>query len=236
MSALHLIRLKIDSPALMRFAAEHGLLRHDDDGHGYTLHAWLAAMFGPDAPQPFRFFDRRGEILGYGSADAAQLVKHAQDYASPLAWSALRSDSLASKPMRSEWASGERVQVDVMTCPVSRKDGHEKDVFLRALDRFGDAAPSRAEVYVDWFRRQWGDVVDVEHVELMGFGRRRLLRRAQPASDAGTRTARVLERPFAEFRAVVTVAKEREFAQMLARGLGRHRAFGFGMVLLSPAP
>jgi CRISPR system Cascade subunit CasE len=234
MSALHLVRLRIDPPALMRFAADQGLLRHEDDGHGYTLHAWLAAMFGPHAPQPFRFFERRSEILGYAAADAARLASHAQTYAMPTAWAALQADSLASKPMRHDWSAGERLQVDVLACPVSRKDGYEKDVFLRALDRLGDDAPARGEVYVDWFRRQLGDAVAIEQAELMGFGRRRLLRRDQRGADGGARPARSLERPFAEFRAVLSVAQPQTFSDLLRRGLGRHRAFGFGMVLLSP--
>lgn len=236
MSALHLVRLELDAPALMRFAAAQGLLRHNDDGHGYIVHAWLAAMFGPQAPQPFRFFERRGELLGYSRADATALERQARAFASPLAWTALRSDTLQSKPMRDDWAAGERVQADVLTCPVSRKDGHEKDVFLRALDRLGDAASRRAEVYVEWFRRQWGDAVRLEHVELTGFGRRRLLRRAQPAAEGNVRTARTLERPFAEFRTILTIEQPQPFVEMLTRGLGRHRAFGFGMLLLSPAP
>lgn len=234
MSTLHLVRLKVDPPVLMRFAAEQGLLRHEDDGHGYTLHAWLAAMFGPGAPQPFRLFDRRCEILGYGACDAAQMAGYAQTYAAPAAWSALQPDSLASKPMRVDWVGGERLQVDVLTCPVSRKDGHEKDVFLRALDRLGDDAPPRGDVYLEWFRRQWGDAVVIEYAELTGFGRRRLLRRDQRSVKGGPRASRSLERPFAEFRAVLRVAQPQAFAELLRRGLGRHRAFGFGMLLLSP--
>lgn len=234
MSALHLVRLRIDPPALMRFAADQGLMRHKDDGHGYTLHAWLAAMFGPHAPRPFRFFERRGEVLGYARADAARLVSQAQTYAAPTAWAALQPDTLASKPMRHDWSVGERLQVNVLTCPVSRKDGYEKDVFLRALDRLGDGAPARGEVYVEWFRRQLGDAVVIERAELMGFGRRALLRRDQRGAEGSGRTARSLERPFAEFRAMLSIAQPQVFSELLHRGLGRHRAFGFGMILLSP--
>lgn len=234
MSDLHLVRVKVVASALTRFAADQRLLQHDDDGHGYTLHAWLSAMFGAHAPRPFRYFVKRGEVLGYATTDAGHLIDHAKTYAMPAAWTALEPDSIASKPMRQDWEPGERLQVDVLACPVSRKDGHEKDVFLRALDRMGDEAPSRAEVYVEWFRRQWGDAVAIEHVDLMGFGRFRMLRLAQPDPGSGMRQAHRVERPFAEFRATVSIAHPRQFSTLLARGLGRHRAFGFGMVLLSP--
>jgi CRISPR system Cascade subunit CasE len=234
MSNLNLVRVKVNPPALMRFAAEQGLLRHEDDGYGYTVHAWLAAMFGAHAPKPFRFFESRCEILGYGRVAAETMADHARAFASPVAFGALQQEGLASKPMREHWKAGERLCVDVLVCPASRKEGKEKDVFLRALDRLGDSAPSRGEVYVDWLGRQWGEAVAVEHVELLGFGRRRLLRRNQRHGHDGARVARRLERPFAEFRAVVSVAEPRAFQTLLQRGLGRHRSFGFGMMLLSP--
>lgn len=234
MSTLHLVRIHTDPAALMRFAAEQGFLRLDDDGHGYTIHAWLLALFGEQAPRPFRYFEKRNELLGYSRVDASQLAAHAKAYAMPGAWAAMRADSLSSKPMRVDWSVGERVQVDVLTCPISRKDGHEKDVFLRALDLKGDDAPRRADVYMAWFVRQWAEAATVERAELTGFGRRRLLRRAVPNAQGGARAVRRIERPFAEFRATMSVADPLKFSALLGRGLGRHRAFGFGMLLLSP--
>lgn len=234
MNSLHLLCLEIKRPALVQFARGQGLLRHDDEGHGYTLHAWLAAMFGAYAPRPFRLLESRAELLGYTAADARTLTEHAQTFASPQAWSALVPESLGTKPMPLTWRPGQRLQVDVLACPVSRKDDSEKDVYLRALDRLGDAAPPRAEVYIDWFRRQWADAVTFEHVELSGLGRHRLLRRGRAEGEG--RRPRSIERPQASFRAVVRVGDAAAFGRLLTRGIGRHRAFGFGMVLLSPVP
>ncbi len=233
MSALCLMRLAIDRPALMRFAQNQRLLDRDDEGFGYTLHAWLAAMFGAHAPKPFRYLDPRGEVLGYVQTNSATLLDHARAFAPPLAHSALVPDSLATKPMPDQWRIGQRLQIEVLACPVSRKDDHEKDVYLRALDRLGDAAPPRGAVYVDWFQRQWAGAVQLEHAELAGVARRKLLRRGH--ADGG-RQPRSIERPQALFRAVIRVTSVDAFGELLARGIGRHRAFGFGMVLLSPPP
>lgn len=235
MTNLHLVRLRMDLPALMRFARDQGLLR-DDDGHGYAMHAWLVAMFGALAPKPFRFIEERGELLGYMSSAAEALYEHAQSFASPQAWAALVPGSLACKPMPSIWNATRRLGVEVLACPVSRKDDLEKDVFLRAVDRLGDAVPPRAEVYCDWFRRQWGDAIQFEQLELAGFSRGRLLRRPRLDSATLVRKATSIERPRALFRAVVTVRDGGAFGDLVARGIGRHRAFGFGLVLVSPAP
>lgn len=232
MSGLYLVRIPVRAPQLMRFARESGIL-HDDPTLGYTLHAWLAALFGKLAPKPFRYFERRQEVLAYARVDADALLAHAQAYSLPAAWEGLDAAGMASKPMPMAWRCGQRLRIEVMACPVSRHDGEEKDVYLRALDRLGDTAPARGEVYRAWFARQWVGAARLEHVELLGMHARSvLLRRAR--NEGGNRLT-VVERPQALLAATAEVENGDNFAAVLARGIGRHRAFGFGMVLLSPA-
>lgn len=235
MSALHLVRMELSAPQLMAFARRQGLLRYEDEGHGYVLHAWMAAMFGALAPKPFSWDDRKQQLLGYCAESAQALCEHAQAFAQPQDWTVLVPDSLVSKPMPDTWREGQRLQAEVRVCPVTRRDDGEKDVFLRAVDRLGDAVPPRAEVYAEWFRRQWGQAVTFEHLDLLGLSRVRMLRRGHAGKDGG-RAARSVERPQASFSAVLAVRNGDEFSRLLQRGIGRHRAFGYGMVLLKPAP
>jgi CRISPR system Cascade subunit CasE len=229
MSGLQLLRIPIHAPRLLRFAHEHGLAQ-EDETLGYTLHAWFAALFGEQAPKPFRCLERRGEVLGYARLPAGELLAQAQAFASPQAWAALDAEGVASKPMPDEWRSGQRLRLEVLACPVSRKDDEEKDVYLRALDRMGEHAPPRAEVYRQWFTAQWGEAIRLQQVELLGMSARSpLLRR----SRKGGSHLRHVERPQALFGADAVVHDGRAFAEKLARGIGRHRAFGFGMVLLA---
>lgn len=234
MSALHLVRMELSPPLLMAFARRQGMLRHEDEGHGYVLHAWLATMFGAHAPKPFHWDDRRQQLLGYCGQTAQTLAEHAQAFAQPQDWAVLVPESLASKPMPTTWRKGQRVQAEVRVCPVTRRDDGEKDVFLRAIDRLGNAVPPRGEVYAEWFQRQWGEAVSFEHLDLLGHSRVRLLRRGRTGADGG-RAARSVERPQATFSAVLTVRDGEAFGRLLQRGIGRHRAFGYGMVLLKPA-
>jgi len=234
MTTLHLVRLRVNTPALMRFAKDQGLLRDREDGFGYTLHAWLAAMFGAIAPKPFRFDERRAELLGYAAHSASDLTAQAKDFALPQVIAALQPDSLVSKPMPTQWPEGKRVQLHVLACPVSRKDGQEKDVYLRALDHRGDDTPSREEVYRVWMRRHIEHAVHIERLEIVALVQRhRLLR---PDRSGGGRRLRALERPRVTFMAEVSIGNGTAFQQLLARGIGRHRAFGFGMMLLAPVP
>lgn len=231
MSSLHLLRIPVRVPQLLRFAAEHSITQ-EDENLGYTLHAWFAALFGAASPKLFRCFDRRHEVLAYAYTDAATLMQHAQAFASPLAWAALDAHGMASKPMPDAWQPGQSVRVEVLTCPVTRHGDEEKDVYLRALDRLGDAAPKRGEVYLAWFANQWAGAARLEHIELLGMqAQSTLLRRDR--SQGRNRLKRV-QRPQALFVANATVENGERFAALLARGIGRHRAFGFGMVLLAP--
>lgn len=229
MSELHLVRIPLHVPQLVRFAHASGILQQDDS-FGYTLHAWLKALFGGQAPKPFRYFERRREVLGYAPQSAQALHELAQSTAQPLAWEALDVAGLASKPMPSQWRVGQRLQAEALVCPVSRHDDEEKDLFLRALDRLGDAAPGRAEVYTQWFVRQWGSAAQVHDIQLLGMqARARHLRRDRKNGD---NKLQKVERPQALFTAAIEVVDGEAFARLLARGIGRHRAFGFGMILL----
>lgn len=230
MSGLHLVRIPVVAPRLLRFAAEHGITQ-EEDGLGYTLHAWFAALFGEAAPKPFRYFERRHEVLGYSAHSAAELLERAQAFASPQAWAALDPAGVFSKPMPSAWRAGQRLHLEVLACPVSRKGDEEKDLYLRTLDRLGADAPPRGEVYRQWFASQWNGAVQLEEVELLGMAARtRLLRRARN----GHSRLLVVERPQALFGANAVVQDGEQFAERLCRGIGRHRAFGFGMVLVAP--
>jgi CRISPR system Cascade subunit CasE len=232
MSGLFLMQLRVDRPHLLRFAADQGLLEHHDEGFGYTMHAWLRALFGEHAPRPYRFLERRGELLAYSGLGKADLLDHAQRFAAPLAFQALCVDSLATKEMPNSWPQGKLLRMEVLACPVTRRDSEEKDVYLHALDRLGDAAPPRPEVYRQWFLRQLGRGVEVLDLRLLGYSRRQLLRRV--SAPGGGRRLRTVERPEALFSARVAVREHEGFNRLIARGIGRHRAFGFGMALLSP--
>lgn len=230
MSGLHLVRIPVVAPRLLRFAAEQGITQ-EEEGLGYTLHAWFAALFGEAAPKPFRYFERRHEVLGYSAHPVAELLDRAQAFASPQAWAALDPAGVFSKPMPAAWRAGQRLHLEVLTCPVSRKGDEEKDLYLRTLDRLGPDAPPRGEVYRQWFASQWNGAVQLEGVELLGMAARtRLLRRARN----GHNRLLVVERPQALFGANAMVQDGEQFAERLSRGIGRHRAFGFGMVLVAP--
>ena len=62
-----------------------------------------------------------------------------------------------------------------------------------------------------------------------------VLRRTQAdGAPGGGRQPRVTMGPDVVMQGRLRVSDPQAFAQLLARGVGRHRAFGFGMLLLRP--
>lgn len=234
-----MVELQLSLPALLRFLRGQGLDRLAmDDDLGYGIHAWLAAAFGDMAPGPWRLFQGRGRpprILGYSSYEALQLQERMATFADPMAAAVCPVDGIASRPMPS-WREGRRLGFEVQACPVGRKarSGIEKDIFLIRADH--EQGPlDREAVYCQWLRDQLerDDALSVGGVRVAGFRMVRVTRRSQ--GGPGERKGRSLSRPQVLFRGELTIRDPVAFHSVIARGVGRHRAFGYGMILLRPA-
>ncbi|MFZ1830291.1 MAG: type I-E CRISPR-associated protein Cas6/Cse3/CasE [Candidatus Competibacteraceae bacterium] len=241
---LYMVQLRLNPERLIRFAQDHGVNQTADEDLGYCVHAWLAALFGALAPKPFRLLDpgtawqkdRPLQWFGYSTHDGATLREQAETFAPPLALAVCDPAELnCAKRMPTAWATGRRLGFEVLACPVSRRET-EKDVFLRAVEAAtaAESPPTRAEVYSAWLGRQWGEAATLESTRLEGFRLVRMMRRMQPNADSAGRPLRRLVYPQALLHGELTVADGAAFAACLARGIGRHRAFGYGMVLLRP--
>jgi len=240
--SLHLIQCRPDPLALAAWAARHGLLSPDGD-YGYALHALLSAVFGASAPKPFRYLDARQGLLAYSDSDPVELREHAA-LATPEAARALGADTLDARAFPTAWRSGQHLAFEVRVRPVVRtNDGRERDAFLHAIGPVVEGAeadpknaPSRSTVYSAWLHRQvTGDgAADLFHAELAGFCLTRVLRRP-PNGAEGRRKALAISGPDALFKGELRIENGEAFARLVARGIGRHRAFGFGMLLLRPA-
>ena len=242
--SLFMLQAEPDMPRLIRWARSNNVLpRQAGDDLGYTVHALLAACFSDLAPKPFSFQIHPGvpKILAYSSLDAAALRAQASDFALPDALSAIGLDNLLSKPMPETFAAGRALGFTVRVRPTLRtdKDGNrtksrEVDVFQAAIS----GAPqtlgiSRADVYDQWLKAKLaGGGCDIETLTLSALRRTPLFRRDQ---NRGLRRVGGKEGgPDATFSGTLRVAQPEKFSELLARGIGRHRAFGFGMVLLRP--
>jgi CRISPR system Cascade subunit CasE len=262
MSALHLIRLLISLPELGRWAAlrNYGFtLRRGPKGQerdagfdeGRAIHHLLAETFGPGVLQPFRQIvapgGKQSQVYAYSQLDAAALREAANSYALPEASTICDLTQLAAKVMPEQWRSGRRLGFDIRVRPVSRllkplpavdgafAKGAEVDVFLlEAMHSFPisgaleasmlESGRSREAVYTEWLASRLRGAATLQlGVRLTRFQRLRAARKSYSP-----------EGPDAILQGNLIVDDPSGFQKLLAQGVGRHKAYGYGMLLLRP--
>ncbi len=248
---LHLVRMNVDTAALYRFARKSHLPARDFDD-GYAVHAFMAALFdhgaSPEtraAPKPFRVIDptrRVVEVLGYAALDHRALAQRAKSFADPVVWGVCDVDRMASRPVP-KFEQGAQLGFSVRVCPVRRvaKRGNQQkaraeiDVFLAKAWELNnpEIELDREAVYRDWLAEEIekDGAAELRSAVLESFRLGRQHRRTHGQDRQGAR----VRHPEAHFDGVLVVRDPALFAARLRRGLGRHRSFGFGMLLLKPA-
>ena len=241
MTALHLIRVPIDTHALVRWARERGWVR--DRGRvlafdeGRALHHLVDEVVGPGVLRPFRLLvpprQTKGNLYAYSALAAESLRADAQIQALPEHLDVLSLDDLKSKPMPSDWSVGQRLGFDLRARPVRRlrreleipsgrrkRKGAEVDAFqVEALhrhptDREGMASENRTReaVYLDWLAER-----------LSGSCHFSTFQQVSSLGSAVTRVARGergSEGPDATIHGTLTITDPATFATLLARGVG----------------
>ncbi len=238
---LHMVRLHL--PADRLFALGHA--RHlsvAEADLGYLTHCMLGELFGDEAPKPFHLESGAGRavtVLGYSAQPANILLARASSYGRERG-TVLAPPDIASKPLPAFFTAGQVLSFKVRICPVVRmsssgpknRKGAEVDAFLRRCRQVADPSQpvDREDVYRQWLQgevqRQGGCRLLVSRMS--AFGIEKMTRRTQGEK----RVARGMQRPDATFEGLLEVTDGERFLALLSRGLGRHRAFGFGMLLL----
>ncbi len=240
-SSLQMIRADIDIREFHRWAGIRGLISRAAFDEGFAMHCLLVECFGELAPKPFRVIiprnrhKRIGTLYGYGRCDAGDLRDAAGLYCDPLQAKILPPSRIDSKPMPAKWQKGKRLGFEVLLRPTirrargSQRAGSECDAFQAEAERHGKREMSRIreEVYTDWLRKRLESQggAQLESANLAMFQRTRAIRKLHGRPSEG---------PHALMRGTLTVSDPSEFGCLVASGLGRHKAYGYGMLLLRP--
>jgi len=239
MPNLHLWRLALDPARLAAIAREQRIPVSDED-HGYAGHALLCGLFGKErTPKPWHLDERRMVLWAYAplALDDAE-----RTHADPLFHVAVRWEHSASRPMPL-LKTGQRVGFDLRACPVVRhggrdqQTGSEHDYLLWREVRRRPDDPANLDplgIYAEWLaERGWkaasGAVLTAAQVTGWSKPMGGNVNAWRGRGDGRLRL------PDVRFTGVVTVSDPAALQTSLARGIGRHRAFGFGMLLLKPA-
>ena len=252
----NMVYLPLNWTDFSRWAGMRRLVRRGVLDEGFALHILLSSVFGKTMLQPFRLFHpsraRTATLYAYCDHDHDSLRDAAEMVAPPDCLSVLRLGEMRSKPMPERFREGQPLGFDVRVRPIRRlardirdsqsarvlRKGSEIDVFRLALlhrspdgwkessSRSGGGGVSRESVYVDWIAERLCSVADVdrERCRLADFRRSRALR----GNGAGP------EGPDATLHGDCVVRDPVGFAKKIRKGVGRHRAYGYGMLILRP--
>ena len=250
-----MIHVPIDLTALGQWAGRRGLMRKGVFDEGFVMHMLLAATFGKSVVQPYRVATSRNatvsNLYGYCPMSSEALRDLAQTVAPPDCLRIMKLSELACKLMPQRFRPGQRLGFDIRVRPVRRlgnnlqdtqsrqvlRKGSEVDAFrLELLHRFpgGWQKPrvaqehslTRESVYASWLgeRLDGAAQVDTEASRLVSFRRTRAWRGK----------GRVSEGPDATLQGELVVSDQERFAARIQGGVGRHKAYGYGMLILRP--
>jgi len=248
---LFLLHCQPDPRLLAAWAAQRRLLVGAD--LGYPLHSLLHAAFGDAAPQPFAYDDPAQGLLAYTRL-APPALAQAVALADPAAADALglstgpHSAGYRVRAFPTQWQAGQVLGFTVRVRPIEReaKKGCERDAFIGAALAAPGETLCRQTVYAAWLaaqlaprpgteRQAWQGGAELLDAGLNRFALSPVLRRTQSSSGSTDRASRTVTGPDATLSGHLRVKEPVAFAALLARGVGRHRAFGFGMLRLHPA-
>ena len=233
---LKMLRATVDLPKFQEWSKSKQL--QDPD---HAMHSLLGEIFGQLAPRPFRLLTRHNQpqavLYGYTRADAAALRDSVQAFADPVQVQAVPPDRIETKPIVSTWTEGQRLGFELRARPVVRRSrgterpGAETDAFNFHVQasRGPDRCLTREQTYTQWLDAAvaFGGAATLEpgSTSLVSYHRQLSIRKV---------LGNPIEGPDALFRGNLVVTDPDAFDHLLARGVGRHRAYGYGMLLLRP--
>lgn len=252
MSDLRMIRQVVMLDRLRELSRIHGFWPDE----GRMLHHALSECFGKRTIQPFRLLRGRNgsnlaTLYGYCCCSDEELKSISAKVAPPEFHELFSPATLQSKAMPREWQMRQRLAFDLRVVPVRRlmraappwpnlaarskqyAKGAELDVFLvDAMRKWPSGIPQsveraelRQELYLTWLAERLQPAAElVLEASRVARSRRITLLRGKSRQD----------RPEAIVHGELVVTDSQAFTDMVTRGVGRHAAYGFGMLLLRP--
>ena len=221
-------------------AKNRGLVNNRFVDVGLAMHILLTSVFSKGTVQPYRVMSSarrsRGSFYAYTNATTDELVGIANLVIGPDSAGVLDLDAMSSRALPVVEAD-QRVGFDIKVRPTRRSNGHEADACLMhgrewvdrdsysSCDNDRVTTSIREKTYSKWLAERLRGVADVNMCRLAHFRKSRA---------AFGRNRNAIHLPDATLHGDMTVLDPVAFQEKLRTGIGRHKAYGYGMILLRP--
>lgn len=220
---LHMARMRINKPNLTEWMKDREFEDRD-----YALHTLLSSTFGNRIIRNFRLLTptNPSQSILYAYTDHIQedLRSTAQAVAEPLMMSVIEHDTIMTKPMPENWRENQLIGFNIRARPHRRK--HHLNIEIPVYPKPSNPH-QRYEAHTAWMaeKLRQSNTVSPQMIAITSQAETHALRHPTARPVFGTDVI---------FQGNMTITDPEAFNELLAKGIGRHKAYGYGMVLLAP--
>ena len=220
---MRVLTLNLDAERVTAWAKSVSIPRHDV---GYLAHAFMRRFFEDAAPQPFLAVKEEGCLIVEGVL-SENVEPEVFEGSHDVMDCGVKDVTLPQ--------SGDVAAFRVRLCPVMRNGSSGKEietdaflVMLRRAEAAGQTPPKRMQVYREWVAGRFADCMDLGNVYIKSYESVRPCRRGAPGHVGAA--AAIGWRPVIDAFVKGKVIDAERFSCLLRKGIGRHKAFGFGYI------
>jgi len=254
------ITLLKDAQIMRKLAIAHkpnnrGILESDLT-KDYIAHVLVSCLFGIKAPSTFSIQELDVNTIEikmnsqYSLAELKEIayaknVDHQNNYMSldAVLWNEAHERALGN------WQQGQSLKIELVLNPIRRRDEKYYDAYetfqkyigilrssenptmsVQEIEKLANL--SREEIYANWLLERFAnfDFVKLENVITTAFGMESVARKDS------RRNLKAIEQPIARFIGELTILDPSKMNELLAKGVGRQKGFGRGMLKIVSNP
>lgn len=191
----------------------------------YAAHQMVHDLFGEVTERPFIY--RAGRLDERGADALVVSTIPPVDDAATISSAVGTVAEFKTKPFTSEPALGRAFDfsIEVNATSTAIRTGKRHDIWDAACRKADGTTPEMKDVYGPWLAERLAAGAKVQRIGVTGRRRVRVWRKPR---------GRPMTFVVAEMIGTLSVTDPSAFSDLLVRGIGRGKAFGFGMLMLTP--
>ena len=225
---MFMYHLSINREAFVKWSFTRSLITEEICDLNNASHYLLREAFGPKAFKTYRFMGGRDigdfvSIYAYTELNLDDLCWNFSTFAPPDVMQVVNIDNLSCREVPNSIPRGSEIPFDVKVIPIRRQQETRKEIDVHTHNKMAGMTLIPKESYFEWMEERLGVgvLLDFERFHIVDSQRRTSLRKGK-----------VISKKEISVSGVMKIIDPDDFQAILKRGIGRHKSYGFGMILL----